>query len=228
MRVWDDILTEADRAVIAKGGYGKSRGFGKKPLLLIIDLQPNYIGADKPIAEQLDEWPSGGGETAWRCVERILSLRDAAREAGIPIFYTKNVQRQTLRFDAFSAKTNRDQTKYLDGNPASDLLPIVKPIEGELVISKSYPSAFYGTPLTSYLIGLSIDTLIIVGGSTGGCCRATAVDAVTLGYNLGYVQDCLFDRIEASHKTTLLDVWMKYGDIPTSDEVKEYFKSLKK
>lgn len=225
--IWDDLLTEDDRAVIEKGHYGKSRGFGKKPLLLIIDLQPNYIGADEPIAEQLDRYPSGGGAKCWEGVRRILPLRDVARECGVPVFYTRNVQRQTNAFDCFAAKTKRDQTKYIDGAPEAALLDCVKPLPSEMVIPKSYASAFYGTPLQSYLVTLGIDTLIIVGGSTSGCCRATAVDAVTRGYNLGYVEDCLFDRIEVSHKAALLDVWMKYGDVVKSDFVADYFRSLK-
>ena len=224
--IWDDLLTETDRLVIEKGGYGKRRGLGKKPLLLVIDCQPNYVGADRPIAEQLDEWPSGGGEAAWASVRRIISLRDAARVAGVPVMYTRNVQKQTLQFDSFSHKTARDQTKYLDGSPPADLLPELEPLPTELVIPKSYPSAFYGTPLQSYLVQLGIDTLIIVGNSTSGCCRQTAVDAVTRGYNLGYVEDCITDRIEASHKIGMLDVWMKYGDVIPSGEVKEYFKGL--
>lgn len=227
MKPWDDLLTEVDRIVIEKGKYGQKRGYGKKPVLLIIDLQPNYIGADKPIEEQLDKWPSGGGRTAWIGVRRILSLRDAAREAGVPIFYTRNVQNATAKFDNFASKRKRDNTKFIDGHPCSDLLPEVQPLPDEIVIPKSYASAFYGTPLQSYLITLGIDTVIIVGGSTSGCCRATAVDAATRSYNLIYVEDCLFDRIEASHKVALLDVWMKYGDVVDSDDVKEYFKSLR-
>ena len=224
---WDDLLTETDRLDIEKGGYGQPRGFGKRPLLLIIDCQPNYIGADRPIEEQLDEWPSGGGEKAWASVRRIISLRDVARECGIPIIYTRNVQRQTLRFDGFSAKTKRDQSKYLDGDPAADLLPELKPLPGELVISKSYASVFYGTPIQSYLVGLGIDTIIITGHSSSGCCRATAVDAVTRNYNVGCVEDCITDRIEASHKIAMLDIWMKYGDVVKSDSVKEYFYSVR-
>jgi nicotinamidase-related amidase len=227
MRIWEDLLTDVDKIVIEKGHYGQPRGFGKKPLLLIIDLQPNYIGADRPIEDQLDEWPSGGGEDSWTGVRKILSLRDAAREAGVPVFYTRNVQNSTSTFDSFATKTKRNQSKYIDGSPSADLLPEVKPLPDEMIIPKGYASAFYGTPLQSYLVKLGIDTVIIVGGSTSGCCRATAVDAVTRNYNLGYVEDCLFDRIQVSHKAALLDVWMKYGDVVDSDYVKEYFKSLK-
>jgi nicotinamidase-related amidase len=227
MYVWDDLLTEADRAVIAKGQYGQKRGFGKKPVLLVIDLQSNYTGANKPIEEQLDQWPSGAGEKAWQALECILKVRDSARENNIPIIYTRNVQQGSTLFDSFATKTKRNQTKYLDGAPEADLLPCVQPNDNEVVINKGYASAFYGTPLESYLTKLGVDTVIIVGGTTGGCCRATAVDAVTRNYNLGYVEDCLYDRMEISHKIALLDVWMKYGDLVTGEEVERYFRSLR-
>lgn len=224
MNRFEDFLTPTDRLVIEKGGYGRTRGFGTLPLLLVIDLQPNYVGADAPIEEQLDEWPSGGGEKAWACVRRILYLRDAARRQGIPVFYTKNVQNGTDHFDSFAAKRQRDSSKFLAGNPCAELLQCIEPLPGEMVISKGYASAFYGTPLQSYLTTLHVDTVIITGGTTGGCCRATAVDAASRGYRVGFVEDCLFDRIEISHKVALLDVWMKYGDVVSSMEVEEYFR----
>jgi len=226
MRIWDDLLTEADRAVIERGQYGQRRGFGDKPLLLIIDLQPNYAGANQPAEDQVEEWPSGAGERAWQALDRILEMRDLARECKIPVIYTRNVQQAGALFDSFAAKTRRDQSKYLDGAPEADLLPCVQPRDDEVVMAKSYASAFYGTPLEGYLTKLGINTIIIVGGTTGGCCRATAVDAAARNYNLGFVEDCLFDRIEASHKIALLDVWMKYGDVITSDEIRQYFLEL--
>ena len=97
-----------------------------------------------------------------------------------------------------------------------------------MIIPKSYTSAFYGTPLQSYLVTLGIYTIIIVGGSTSGCCRAMAVDAVSRSNYLVYVKDCLFDRIEISHKAALLDVWMKYGDVMDSNDVKKYFRTLER
>lgn len=225
--VWEDLLSETDRLVIEKGGYGKRRGLGKKPLLMIIDVQYNYVGEDKPIVEQLDRWPSGGGAPAWRAIRNIQKVREVAAQAGIPIFFSRNVQKKTLAFDSFSTKTSRDQTKYLDGRPETQIVKELEPRENELVIDKSYASVFYGTPLQSYLVKLGIDTLIIVGGSTSGCCRATAVDAVTRNYNVAVVEDCVYDRIELSHKASLLDLWMKYCDVVSSSEIIEYLNSLK-
>lgn len=225
-RIWEDALTETDRIVIEKGGYGKSRGLGKKPLLVIIDAQHNYIGADLPIQEQLTEWPSGGGALAWDGIRQIKKLKEVAKENGIPVLYTRNVQKKTTKFDSFATKTKRDNTKYIDGNPAADIVVEIAPDEDDMVIDKSYASAFFGTPLISYLIKMDVDTLIIVGGSTSGCVRATAVDAVTHNFNVAVVEDAVFDRIELSHKAGLLDLWMKYCDVEKVDKIMDYMKSL--
>lgn len=221
--VWEDALSTVDKLVIEKGGYGKSRGLGKKPLLVIIDAQHNYVGADKPIEEQLDEWPSGGGSLAWAAIREISKLREAARAKGIPVLYTRNVQKKTSNFDSFAAKAARDNTKYIDGNPAADIVKELEPAENELVVDKSYASAFFGTPFISYLIKMGVDTLIIVGGSTSGCVRATAVDAVTRNFNVAVVENAVYDRIELSHKAGLLDLWMKYCDVVTTDDMLNYF-----
>lgn len=224
--VWEDALTNVDRIVIEKGGYGKKRGIGKKPLLVIIDTQHNYVGADKPIEDQLGEWPSGGGEKAWIAIRKIGELKGLADRNNIPTLYTRNVQKKTTNFDSFAVKAKRDNTKYIDGTPESQIVKEIEPSERDLVVDKSYASAFFGTPLISYLIKMGIDSLIIVGGSTSGCVRATAVDAVTRNFNVAVVEDAVYDRIELSHKAGLLDLWMKYCDVVSSEEITKYFESL--
>jgi nicotinamidase-related amidase len=220
--VWNGLLTEMDELVIVKGGYGRARGLGGKPLLLIIDVQYNYVGSDQPILEQLQEWPSGGGSEAWKAVRNISAVKQAAKACKVPVIYSRNVQKHTLAFDGFGAKTVRDQTKYLEGSLGVQIISELKPDPDDLVIDKSYASVFYGTPLQSWLVKLGIDTLIIVGGTTSGCCRATAVDAVTRCYNVAMVEECLFDRISVSHKVALLDLWMKYCDVVSRAEIQKY------
>src|SRR5690625_4985189 len=224
--VWEDALTEVDKLVIEKGGYGQRRGFGKKPALVIIDPQYNYVGADKPIEDQLEQWPSGGGEEAWRAIEKIRKLKEQAINSNIPIIYTRNVQKKSTIFESFAVKEKRDNTKYIDGSPETQIVEELTPGENDLVVDKSYASAFFGTPFISYLIKMGVDTLILVGGSTSGCVRATAVDAVTRNFNVAVVEDCTYDRIQLSHKAGLLDLWMKYCDVIKSNEVSNYFSSL--
>ncbi|MBP1742519.1 MAG: hypothetical protein H6Q48_4812 [Deltaproteobacteria bacterium] len=224
MPVWDDILTPTDREVIRRGGYGKPRGLGKRPALLIIDPQYNYAGADKPILEQIQEWPSGVGESAWRAIERLIPLISAFREKKSPIIYTRQVQK-SIAFDGFAAKAVRSSSQYLEGSKGTSIVEEIAPQEGDFVIDKGYASAFYGTPLLSVLIKLKVDTLIVTGGTTGGCVRATCVDAISRNFDVAVVEDCVYDRIKASHKVALLDLWMKYCDVICGREVLRYLQT---
>ena len=225
MRIWDDILTPTDQEVIRRGGYGKPRGLGERPALLIIDPQYNYAGADKPILEQIQEWPSGVGESAWRAIERLKPLIHAFREKKRPIIYTRQVQK-SMAFDGFAAKAVRSPSQYLDGSKGTSIVEAIAPQEGDVVIDKSYASAFYGTPLLSALIKLKVDTLIVAGGTTGGCVRATCVDAISRNFDVAVVEDCVYDRISASHKVALLDLWMKYCDLISSGAAVDYVTRL--
>ena len=221
MAVWDDLLSDTDREVIRRGGYGKPRGLGRRPVLAIVDPQLNYCGEDRPILEQIDRWPSGAGESAWRALAHIERLLAAARRGGLPVVFTRHVQRDT-RFDGFAAKAARDPSAYREGAEGTRFVAALAPLPGEIVVDKSYASAFYVTPLLSYLVGLAADTLIVTGGTTGGCVRALCVDAVSRGFNVGVAAEAVFDRIGASHKVALLDLWMKYCDLLATPEAEAY------
>lgn len=225
--IWDGLLTDTDRRVIANAGYGKPRGMGDRPLLMVIDCQYNYIGADAPIAEQQSEWPAGGGAGAWSAVRVADRLLQAARQSDVPVLYTRNVAKRTVQFDSFAAKSNRDHAQTLDSSPGSQIVEEIAPHTSDYVLDKSYASAFYGTPMLNYLVGLDIDTLVIAGVSTSGCVRATAVDGVSRGYKVAVVADAVADRIVASHQIALLDLWMKYTDVVGSDLALEYLKGQK-
>ena len=224
---WDDLLTATDREVIRRGGYGRPRGLGKAPVLMVIDCQYNYIGDDKPIIEQQAQWPGGGGAGAWQAVRNTRPLVEAFHAMELPVFYTRNVQKRTLRFDSFSHKSQRDHSQFLDGSRGSQIVEELTPAGSDAVIDKAYADVFFGTPLIAYLTTLHADTLIFTGVSTSGCVRASLVSAVSHGFNAAIVVDCVADRIEASHKVALLDIWMKYGDVVTSADVQVYLGQLK-
>ena len=223
---WDSFLSDTDRKVIENAGYGKARGLGDSPLLTVIDCQYNYIGADEPILDQQDRWPAGGGEGAWAAVRITGNLLTEARESGVPVLYTRNVQKRTMKFDSFAGKSTWDKSATLDNAEGSRIVSEIAPQDGDLVLDKSYASAFFGTPLVTYLVGLGVDTLLICGVSTSGCVRATAVDAVTRGFKVAVVADAVADRIVASHKVALLDMWMKYTDVIDSEAAQTYIHSL--
>lgn len=216
---WDVLLTPQDRQVIENAGYGRPRGLGTRPALLIIDLQHNYVGADEPVERQQDRWPAGGGSTAWAALRRLVPVLSACRSAGVPLIYTRNVQRRTTRFDVISTKSAWDHSSTIDGHPGAEIVEEVRPLPEDIVVDKAYASAFFGTPLMSILNGLDVDSVLVAGVSTSGCVRATAVDASMLGLRVGVISDAVADRIGLSHAATLLDLWMKYADLLTAEEV---------
>ncbi|MBW7458145.1 isochorismatase family protein, partial [Paenibacillus sepulcri] len=88
------------------------------------------------------------------------------------------------------------------------------------------PSAFQGTPLLFQLISLGIDTVICCGETTSGCVRASVVDGATHRFRMGVVEECVFDRTEASHWMNLYDLNQKYADVVMLDSVKDYFRKV--
>ncbi|WP_049998889.1 isochorismatase family protein [Halococcus sediminicola] len=217
--VWDDLLTERDRQVISKAGYDESgasswdsRGLGTDPLVLVIDMQRLVVGEDEPILDAIEEYRTAMGAVAWDATGEIEPFLDFARERGLPVAYTRVIP-----------------SSY--DNPDHEDLAIVEPIApepGETVIDKSYASAFYGTDLLSRLVRGGHDSVIVVGNSTSGCVRATTIDAQQNGFEVILPQECLFDRIEASHKIALLDLWMKYAEVLERTEVEAYVEEVTK
>lgn len=225
-QLWDDLLTEEEREVIRRSGYGGRKNVGKFPVLLVIDAQYNFFGARKPLLEQLDEYPTGIGIIAWESVGRSANILNAARAARIPIIFTRYVAGSGE--DSHESRMSRDHTKFTPDAPGSEIIEELKPMPGETVIDKTFASAFFGTELINRLIGYSADTLLIMGGTTSGCVRTTAIDASNYGFRTVIIEDCVFDRISVSHKVALLDVWMKYGILMNANEVSNYLVSLKK
>jgi nicotinamidase-related amidase len=101
-------------------------------------------------------------------------------------------------------------------------LPSLAPVDGELVARKSRASAFFGTPVSTWLRQLDVDTLIVAGESTSGCVRASVVDAYSLGLKVSVVEEAVFDRSTLSHKVNLFDMHLKYASVRHLDEVLGY------
>jgi maleamate amidohydrolase len=216
-RIWEDLLSEQDKRVIEKAGYDKggassweSRGAGENPLVLVIDVQQLIVGENVPILKAVEEYRTAMGEIAWEAVDRIEEFLEFARGNDIPVAYTRVIPGS---YD----DPEHDDLQIVDS---------VAPEDGETVVDKSYASAFYGTDLLAQLNRNDTDTLVVVGNSTSGCVRATTVDAQQHGFDVVLPQECIFDRIEASHKVGLLDMWMKYAEVLETDEVKEYLESM--
>lgn len=229
MAVWDDVLPEEDRLVFEQAGWGKQVGFGEKPALLVVDVIYNFVGdKPEPILESIKRWRYSCGERGWEGVKQLQRLIAAAREQEIPIIYT-GMDRRPDGFDqgAWNWKSHRSgEASDIKGSLGNEIVAEVAPEPQDIVFVKDKPSAFHGTHLLDYLIYLGVDTVVTTGTTTSGCVRATAVDATQYNYRSIVPEECAWDRSMISHKVNLLDIQMKYGDVRSTDDVIDYFKSL--
>nr|WP_241964825.1 isochorismatase family protein [Tatumella ptyseos] len=132
-------------------------------------------------------------------------LLATARRCGIPVIHTQiRYHPQHQRDGGIWVKKAPVMRDMVEGNPLSAFCPEVLPFPEEVVITKQYASAFFGTALASLLVTEGIDTLIIAGCSTSGCVRASAVDALQYGYRAMVVRECVGDRHAARMKPTCL------------------------
>ena len=106
-----------------------------------------------------------------------------------------------------------------------DIIPEVAPIVGEVVLRKTAPSAFNGTPLLAHLNYLGVDTLIVGGESTSGCVRASVVDGCSYRFRMIVVEECVFDRHQAAHAMNLFDMHQKYADVVPLSAVESHFRT---
>jgi nicotinamidase-related amidase len=208
MPAWDRYLTERDRAVFARSGHGRQAGLGARLALLVVDVTFAFVGdRPEPILQSVERWPQSSGEDGWRAVANIKELLAATRAAGVPIVYTTGSDGVG---GTWGLKNSR--RAELTQPDRHTIVPDIAPCTGDLVFHKEKPSAFFGTPLAAHLVRLGVDSLLVTGGTTSGCVRATVVDAFSYNYRVALVEECLFDRGEASHAMSLFDMEQKYAD----------------
>ena len=225
-RVWDKFLTEQDKAHVAMG-ENKQVGFGEKPALLLIDLYRWVFGdRPQPILEATKEWPASCGLAAWDAIPAIQTVLQAARDAGIPVIHA------TGRDDDGLAgwSTGRQVYGNADRSPEAverrnrrnDIIDEVAPIDGEPVMRKDSPSAFWGTPLIGHLTAHHVDTVIAVGETTSGCVRASVLDGCTNRFRMIVVEEVVFGGPDAAHAINLFVMNQKYADVLPLADVLEY------
>ena len=229
MAIWDDAITERDNLVLKACGYGRVRGLGKRPALVVIDMNYNWVGDRRePVLESIKRIRHSCGEEAWDAVSVVRKLMDKARQKNIPVIYTTGFGAETnyesKRRPWKNHRHEEDETKAF--SQRMEIVKEIAPQPSDIVINKPKPSGFFGTPLQSVLNDYGVDTLLVTGGSTSGCVRATVVDAFSFNYFIAVVEEGTFDRIQLSHKTNLLDMNIKYADVMKAEDVARYLDSL--
>jgi nicotinamidase-related amidase len=197
-------------------GFGRRIGFGRKPAVLSVDFMNGFTDESAPLGANLDAE-----------LEAAVRVLGAARAAGVAIHHTVVRYEDDELVDAGVWRLKQaGLTSLRAGSEAVRLDPRVGCEPGEQVLVKKYASAFFGTDLVSRLLSTHVDTLVIVGCTTSGCVRASAVDAVQLGFRPMVVREAVGDRSPAAHRQALFDLDQKYADVVSTDETVAYLESL--
>ena len=215
---WDPYLTDTDRAVLETAGYRGGIGIGRSAALVLVDVTYAFCGdAPMPILEAVARRRHACGEQAWQAVEVMTGLVATARAQGVPVVYTKPsfTGRGAERGLWDEKNARRDDDEY-----GSRIVAEIAPEPDDLVIVKEGPSGFFGTGLLSRLLKMGVDSLVVCGGTTSGCVRATVVDAFSYNLRTSVVADATFDRVPASHWMSLFDLQLKYADLLTAGQAR--------
>jgi nicotinamidase-related amidase len=224
-RVWDRYITAQDRAHIALDPSPR-KGGGAAPALVLVDLYRRAFGdIPEPLLESVKTWPNSCGLAGWNALPHIRRLLLEARRLQIPVVHLTGLgempgwnRNPRPGRPLVDGEADRVRRRY-------QIVDEVAPAPNEVVLRKSAPSAFFGTPLAPLLIGLGVDTVVVAGESTSGCVRATVVDAKSYRFRVVIPEECVFDRHEAAHAINLFDMNQKYADVLPLDEVLSYLPS---
>lgn len=221
---WADVIPADDLASFRREFADPHRPLsaGRRPAVVVVDMTKAFVDS---------LYPTGWSATGQPALEANARLLDEARRAGIPVFYTKayaDPAHQPRPAERGRWKLNGSPIPLPTDVPPGDVIPAkIAPRSDEIVIDKAgKPSAFFGTPLTSYLVHAGCDTVIVTGMTTSGCVRATVLDAFQYNFHVVVPFECTADRSQVSHKVSLFDMHMKYADVVSLDETVDYLTAL--
>lgn len=215
-RLWDGIVSERDQIASRSAGFGRPTGLGQRPAMLIIDVQYRTAGTQRvPHEKAVQEYATACGEAAWRAIDNMVVLLQLFRRRGWPVLYPHVAPK--LGYDA-GRLAEKVPTMMSIPPHGYDFVKEVAPREGDVLVAKKHPSAFFGTALASYLIDAQADTLVIVGCATSGCVRSSVVDAFSYNFRVLVPEDAVYDRNFTSHVVNLYDMSEKYADVMTTQK----------
>lgn len=190
----------------AAAGFNGTLPFGKSPALIIIDVVMAYIDPASPLYLG-----------AVNALPELQRLRAAANAAGVPVLFTNIAYAPGgLEGGMFYRKVPALRAFHA-GSPLGAFPPELQPEAGDHVVSKFYPSAFFGTALAPMLHAMGVDTVLLTGYSTSGCVRASALDALCHGFAPYVISDACADRDARPHEGNLFDMQAKMAEVVDTD-----------
>ena len=197
-------------------GFGIKIGFGERPAIIVIDMLKGFTDPNMPLGANLDSQ-----------IEAQQPLLKVAHERNIPvIFSTVMYNDADLKDAGLWGIKMKGSFSLKAGTPAVEIDPRLEMKSSDSLLVKKYASCFFGTDLVPRLTNQRVDTLIIVGCTTSGCVRATAVDAVQNGFRPMVVREGVGDRSASAHEQSLFDLNAKYADVVGLDETLQYLRTV--
>jgi len=201
--------------IYREAGITGTLGFGRAPAVVVVDLQTAFTDTACPLGTDLDD-----------TVKATAELLETAREAGVPVFFSRCIYREDARDGAVFAEKIPSTVELTSDSEWIEIDPRLKPTDEEVLIEKQQPSAFFGTGLNTMLTHEGIDTAVVTGATTSGCVRATVVDACSHGYRPIVPVECVGDRAEEPHEANLFDIGSKYADLMHRREVEQHIREV--
>ena len=193
MKPWDGIVSEEDQRATYAAGFGRPGGVGKRPALLVIDVQYRTIGTKPmPFWAAIKEFPTSCGEAGWNAMRNIATLLAEFRRNDWPVLYPHIAPKNKATDGGRLAQ----KVPAIMDIPALgyQFPPEIAPREADVLLPKKHPSAFFATPLVSHLVDLGADTLVVTGCTTSGCVRSSAVDGFAYNFRVLVPHDAVYDR----------------------------------
>jgi maleamate amidohydrolase len=209
-------MLPSDAEFFRQRGFGLKIGFGERPALLVVDMLKAFTNPQMMLGANLDKE-----------IEAIKPLLAIARERDIPIIFSTVIYNDADLKDAGIWALKQKGVVTLKGDSDGvEIDPRLGFRATDSLLVKKYASCFFGTDLVPRLLSRRVDTLIIVGCTTSGCVRATAVDAVQTGLRPMVVREAVGDRSAAAHEQSLFDLNAKYADVVSLDETLLYLRTI--
>jgi maleamate amidohydrolase len=200
----------------ARAGFHAGQSRGTRPAVLFVDFAQAYFDPDAPLH---------GGELCRVAIENAARIAPVARELGIPCVFSE-VKYQPGGADGGAWYAKVPALACFDaGRDTQKLAAPLAYTDSDIVVTKQYPSAFFGTSLAATLAWLKVDTLLLTGVTTSGCVRATCVDAISHGFVTLLVEDAVGDRAEEVHRANLFDMSAKYADLISTEAALDYLRA---
>lgn len=197
----------------------KKFGFGEKLAIVNVDVQQAYT--------RMDMFKTAY-ETDPKQIDYINQISALARAKAMPVIWS----RVAYKADAGDAGVwgtrtdTEDSLQNIKHDSERHLLdPRCDVDTNDLQYTKRMPSAFFETQLASYLTWHKVDTVVVTGGSTSGCVRATAVDALSYGYRTIVPIETCADKHESYHFANLTDLQIKYADVEPVQAVVDWLEA---